>query len=514
MADRQLTFLFVGLGIILLFSMFNHRPIPSMEPRYAQVVEEMATTGEYLVPIKNAVPYVQYPPLNFWLGLAGKLAGLPTPAAIRLPCYLAFGLFAWWLIRLQRQLLPDTPEILLPLICVTLPNVFYTFFIAQSDALLVLGTLIAFTGFARFRLAPDEDAFPWELWSGVTLAVAAKGPIGSLLTLPAMFLEISVATMTAGQTAGSRGSVFRSWFGELWRMSWFRGLGLILLVNVPWYIAAGMFRGWDLVTALVVYQNFTRFIEGFGGHEQPWWYYGEKVMTGLFPVALVFPFAVYAGIKNIRAFPFRLTLVWALWSMFFLSLSVSKQGKYLIPAAPAFGVLAILTVNTLWSGYADRIFLWAKRWATALLVAGGLAVIFGLQFVNDGLGGHDFMMEVKAAQKAAPGRIVVFLWPRANMLYDLGAPLDYVRSSRELYARIHSGDIAPGDYILVDPVRINPRPDAHNHEFHPAPDPTLFATVATGYYNLYRVQPGAADQPVPVTPEPQQLMWYHKFDID
>jgi 4-amino-4-deoxy-L-arabinose transferase-like glycosyltransferase len=514
MAKRQLTWMFAGLGIILLFSMFNHRPIPSMEPRYAEVVKEMATTGEYLIPIKNGVPYVQYPPLNYWLGLAGKLLGLPTPAAIRLPCYLAFGLFAWWLVRLQRQLLPDTPEILLPLICVTLPNVFYTFFIAQSDALLILGTLIAYTGFARFRLQPDREAFPWELWSGVTLAVAAKGPVGILLTLPAMFLEISVAVMSARAANDSRGTVFRSWFDEIWRLSWFRGIGLILLINGPWYIAAGLLRGWDMVEALVVYQNFTRFIGAFGGHEQPWWYYGEKMMTGLFPIALIFPLAVYAGIKNIRSLPFRLPLVWALWTIFFLSLSVSKQGKYLMPAAPAFCVLAILTVNYFWPGYAGRIFLWAKRWATALLVAAGLAVIFGLQFVNDGLGGHDFLVKVKAEQEKAPGRIITFLWPRANVLYDLGAPLEYVRSARELYARIASGDIVPGDYILVDPIRVNPRPDAHFGELHPAPDPAYFETVATGYFNLYRVQPGAADQPVPITPQPRQLMWYHKFDID
>ena len=72
-------------------------------------------------------------------------------------------------------------------------------------------------------------------------------------------------------------------------MAWLRGLGLILLINVPWYLAAGIYRGWDMVTALVVYQNFTRFIEGFGGHEEPWWYYGEKILTGLFPISLLFP---------------------------------------------------------------------------------------------------------------------------------------------------------------------------------------------------------------------------------
>ena len=93
--SHGLLYLFFGLGIIYLFALFNHGPIPSMEPRFAEVVTEMAQSGEYLIPIKNGVPYLQYPPLYFWLGLGGELLGLPTPAAIRLPSYIALLLWVW-----------------------------------------------------------------------------------------------------------------------------------------------------------------------------------------------------------------------------------------------------------------------------------------------------------------------------------------------------------------------------------------------------------------------------------
>ena len=61
-----------------------------MEPRFAEVLKEMLDSGQYLVPIKNGIPYVEYPPLYSWLGLAASYARLSIEAAIRLPAYLAF----------------------------------------------------------------------------------------------------------------------------------------------------------------------------------------------------------------------------------------------------------------------------------------------------------------------------------------------------------------------------------------------------------------------------------------
>jgi len=62
--------------------LFNHGPVPSMEPRFAEAVREMLARGEWLIPIKNGVPYIEYPPLYFWLGLLGTFLGLPLTAAI------------------------------------------------------------------------------------------------------------------------------------------------------------------------------------------------------------------------------------------------------------------------------------------------------------------------------------------------------------------------------------------------------------------------------------------------
>ena len=77
-------YLLAQLVVLLLmyaFSMGNHPLIPSMEPRFAEVIREMMARGEYLIPIKNGVPYIEYPPLYYWLSLAGSSRCGSDPSA-------------------------------------------------------------------------------------------------------------------------------------------------------------------------------------------------------------------------------------------------------------------------------------------------------------------------------------------------------------------------------------------------------------------------------------------------
>lgn len=81
-STSPLTLLLTGLAIVYANGLFNHGLIPSMEPRFAQVVSEMMAVGEYLIPIKNGIPYVEYPPLLYWLAILFVKLGLPIEAAI------------------------------------------------------------------------------------------------------------------------------------------------------------------------------------------------------------------------------------------------------------------------------------------------------------------------------------------------------------------------------------------------------------------------------------------------
>lgn len=512
-AEHPLAMLLVAIGIIYACAMFNHAPVPSMEPRFAEAVREMIAQGQFLIPIKNGVPYIEYPPLYFWLGAAGHLLGLPIPAAIRLPGYAALLLWVVWLGRLQRRLFPEWPPVLAPLAGVALPGVLYNFFTAQSDSVLILGTLIAFSGYAGAR---DRRGFNWELWAGVTLATLAKGPVGLMVTLPAIGLDIIVASVVDGATAAERMRLFRR---RLAAVAPLRGMGLVLLLNAPWYIAAGLVVGWEFVRAVVVYQNFERFLVGFD-HLQPWWYYAKTIFYDLFPLAFLFPFGIVCACRRLNRFEWRLPLVWSLWTLLFFSLSQSKQGKYILPAAPAIAMLALAAVTCFGRAeLAARIRRWLCRWAIFVVALFAVLVIAWLPANAPRLLHTQGFEQLREAIAARPGAIVTYQWPRAAMLYELGAPLPYVRSARALYGALHAGRIKPGDYLLVGRQYLPGGSAYDTHEkLAPVPAPPYFErvlSVRTGdRLVLYRALPGAGVLAKPATPPPPPRHWWDRFDTD
>ncbi len=514
--------LLLAMACIYGIALFNHGPVPSMEPRFAEAVREMLARGEYLIPIKNGVPYIEYPPLYFWLGMLGALAHLPLLAAVRLPGYISFLLWVWWLRRLQQDLFPEWPRLLLPLTAAALPAILYNFFTAQSDSLLILGTLIALTGFVRLRTDPRRRGFPWELWLGVLLATAAKGPVGLAITLPIMGVEVILSAFLSAQpvTSENRGIGARlAWiFKEAWRMAPFRGIGLALLGIVPWYIAAGLTVNWEFVRAALVYQNFTRFISGFD-HLQPRWMYAQSLWGDLFPLSLLFPLGIGFGLRHIREFRWRVLLVWALFTILFFTISASKQSKYILPAAPAIAMLALASLTMLFNER-TRVTAWRvlQGWASAFIVFFAALVLAWLPFHDRKIGGLTGFNQIKTTVAKAPGAIVSFQWPRSMTLYVLGAPMPYVRSSRELYKEIHAGKIKPGDYILVDMKYLSSGGEPAGMSLLPPPAAPYFAEVlqvnAENPMVLYRVLPAAASMPVPLTHAPAPWHWWEQFDTD
>ena len=103
-------------------------------------------------------------------------------------------------------------------------------------------------------------------------------------------------------------------------------------------------------------------------------------------------------------------------------------------------------------------------------------------------------------------------------LYVLGAPMSYVRSSRELYAQVHDGEIRAGDYVLVNTRYLGDSAEPDAMKFLPAPQPPYFEEVlgvkAEDPMVLYRVLPKAADRPLPATPQPAPTHWWQQFDTD
>lgn len=521
-STSPLTLLVMGLAIVYANGLFNHALIPSMEPRFAEVVSEMLAAGEYLIPIKNGIPYVEYPPLLYWLAIGFVKLGLPIEAAIRLPCYIALIVWVVYLSSLQSLLFNRSPRHIMPILGAALPAILWHYFTAQTDSLLITGVLISFVGFAKVRLGLNRDNFPWALWLGVAIAAAAKGPVGIACTLPVMVLEALLGAAFNRQTGAKTSGVLFDFMVELKPMAWLRGLGLLSLTLIPWYLASAYYHGWEYVWAVFVYQNFDRYLSGLGGHEQPWWYHFQSVLVGLLPLSVFVPAGLWAVLKELDKFPQRLVFSWAVFTFLFFSLSVSKQGKYILPAAPAFLALAIFGLASFFNRPLERSVRPFKRWAIALMISWGVAVVIALPLFQGKIAHVEGFSVIKEAMARQPGNLVHFQWPRSLTLYELGAPMDYVRSSRELYQKIHSGQIREGDYLLVAEADLPQTGDGESTQVDkliPYPAAPWFEFVlcvkAEKKVKLFRVLPGASLIPIPDTPEPANLNWRDaKFDTD
>lgn len=498
------------LLVTLAFALgvWNHGPIPSMETRFAVAVRQMLAHHQWLIPEKNGLPYIEYPPFYYWMALVLAKAGVPVLVAIRLPNLLALWIWLAALTALGRRLLPELAHWLLPVAALAAPAVLYNFFIAQSDGWLTAGVTLALLGYLR---SAERAGFPWLLWTGTALAVFAKGPVGLVLVMLVIGAE---QLLGAALDAGGRRALPR----RLLRLAPLRGVALALAPLACWYVACGFVAGWDFVRAALVYDNVTRYLAGAGGHANPWWLYAQSIWGDYFPWSLALPFGLVLAALRLRARGARLALAWAVVTLLFFSFSASKQSKYILPAAPAFIALGLLAL----AAAARRRPAWLTRgaaaWSLAVVLAFVVVVGAWLPFAGPGIDDDAAYARLRGIVAAAPGRIYMYTWPRSLVLWQLGAPMPWFRDARALYQALHEGKLRPGDYLLVYRDDLPAHGARGPQRLDPQPAPPYFARVMTlaskGGIAVYRVLPGAAAAPVPATPAPPPVRWWERFDTD
>lgn len=485
--------------------LWNHGPIPSMETRFAVAVQQMLAHHQWLIPEKNGLPYIEYPPFYYWMALVLARLGLPTLPAIRLPNLIALWLWIATLYALARHLVPALPRWLLPVTALVAPAVLYNFFIAQTDAWLCVGVALAVLGYLRHA---GRGGFPWLLWSGTALAVFAKGPLGLVLVALAVGADLLLA-------AAGRALAWREVPRTVWRLAPVRGILLALAPLAAWYVACGFVAGWDFVRAALVYDNVTRFVAGAGGHANPWWMYAQSFWTDYLPWSVAVPFGLIMAARRPRDRGTRIALAWAVTTVVFFSISASKQSKYILPAAPAFAALALLALGALASRRPARLPRAAAGWAATILLLFLVLVGAWLPQLGPRIDDDAAYARLRGTVAAAPGRITMYRWPRSLILWQLGAPMPWFRDARELYRAVHSERLRSGDYLLVYEDSLN---GSGSYELRPRPAPPYFTHVMTlnskGGIEVYRVLPGAAAAPVPNTPAPPPAPWWSRFDTD
>jgi 4-amino-4-deoxy-L-arabinose transferase-like glycosyltransferase len=319
----------VALAVALaLAGVFSHGLWTPDEPVGAAVGATMLRTGDWTVPRLGGTPFLEKPPLYWWVQAAG---------------YRAFGVHDW----VAR--LPSAFFMALTLLAVDAAGRLLAGPRLGLLALAVAGSTLQFSeDMGRVVVDPALVLFVFLGWCAVawedssrgvrrgvsTLAIAvaaggaflSKGWIGPALAVAVPAAALLVRDRTRGVVAVVR-------LGAL-------ACAGVVALGAPWVFALWRQAGIDAVRECLVGNTAGRFFGGAGidayGHREPFWYYLEQAPLAAAPWILALPAAWRAArADSAVGRTLRLWLAAAGIGLVFLSVAVSKRALYLVPLLPA-----------------------------------------------------------------------------------------------------------------------------------------------------------------------------------
>ncbi len=365
-------FYLLTLYLTLFFQLGKLPFIGADEPRYARIGEEMLERGDLVTPTLEGRPWLEKPPLLFWLegasfrwfGVSEATARLPV-AILALLCVLGTAYFAY---RVSDQETGELTLLILPTSALFLA--FARF--ASTDMPLVACFSLAVA--SAYLAATTSRPLVWAALAGAWLAGAclAKGPV-ALILFAGIYVLYSIW----------QGRMLWNWKQLLLGGSIFAALAL------PWFWMVWKATGFEFVSSFWINHHLARFLTGFHRHSQPFWYYLPVILLGFFPWSFFLGTSLWRLWQTRHApgtqarSPEVFLWIWVLVPLLFFSISSSKLAGYILPVFPALAVLVALE----WKRFQGGDIL-AFRWLraeTALLVALtfpiALTLIFGGIFV-------------------------------------------------------------------------------------------------------------------------------------
>jgi 4-amino-4-deoxy-L-arabinose transferase-like glycosyltransferase len=333
------------LPAAMLYPTLNFHLLEPDEGRYAQIPKEMLMQGSWVVPTLQGEPYLDKPPLMYWLvAISYSIFGI-TPAAARFVPALCVHLTILAVYLIGRRSIGQRAAFWAALLLSIAPGFVCIARLLLLDGLLTLCvTLSVLCGFEAVRTG--------RLKLGWWIAAAAASGFGFLTKGPISEVLLFVPLWVFGFLASGAEVSNRPASAKLRHYVLF--FAIVIGVNVPWYVA--IYREQPQFLGHFFWQhNVMRFLQPFD-HLQPIWYYVPILLAGLLPGTILF-FAYFRSLLRgessqessrhtpcavssigTRRVPATLAggfwLLAGLWCVFFFSCSGSKLPTYILPAYP------------------------------------------------------------------------------------------------------------------------------------------------------------------------------------
>lgn len=328
---------YVILAILLIFACFygmsSYAIFDMKEGIFAEVAREMVATNSYIIPHLNFVPFLQKPPLFYWLVAASYHFFGVDEFATRLIPSIATALTGLLLLYFGKKIDELRAGWLSAIILFSSAGFTIIGRVVSPE---ILTTLFISASLFFYYIWYVKNITPYLIGSYffLSLAVLTDGlfPLILVPTIGILFIWL---------TKSDR-KLFFSLFNKT-------GLLVLLALSLPWFIIALLIQSGFVIEYFINVQLLNIFSHHSSAlsHPAPGYFYIPWIIAYLLPWSLLLPTLFRLPQRMTVHFdPLKLFLwLWFIVAFVFLSLSFQKNYAYMIVSAPALAFLFGLKIE-------------------------------------------------------------------------------------------------------------------------------------------------------------------------
>lgn len=346
--DRNLIFLFWSMVASRFLLMIFLPLTDTTEARYANIALIMAKTKDWITPYFDYnIPYWGKPPLAFWFqALSYRLFGIHDFVP-RLPSMLITLATAWLIYKMLITISNKTTALWAIIVYISSLLVYALSGVVLLDTYLTFATTLSFVSFVMF-LKGHTKYWNYLFFVGLGVGILTKGPLALVLVGGSMFIWMILS--------------FKDRFTKILELPLLKGILLMLLISLPWYILAEI-KTPGFLHYFIVGENFDRFLDsGWKGdryghaHFKPlgtiWimWLY-SSLPWGLLGIIIILKKSIHKAFRKtfmqiVKKDDISLYAIWMLFPVVFFTFSANITPTYVLYGLPAMGILFSLYVTS------------------------------------------------------------------------------------------------------------------------------------------------------------------------
>jgi len=359
----------------------------------AEAAREMLETGEWISPTLNYEPRFAKPAFVYWLisgsyslfGINEFAARFPSALSGLCVLLLQYAFVYRWL---------GAPLALLASIMLLLNMEFLAINrLVLTDPELVVFTTLAGYSFWQALYVSTKSSRWWFVgfYLAMGFAMLVKGPVGIIIPLVGVIPYLMLT---------------RQW-KRFWQKGFpLLGMGLVILVAAPWYVAMFQIHG-EAYWAAAQANTTGRFMNPMEGHGGTLLFYVPILLLGFFPWSAFLPSVLYQSLQQWKAYwhgqrfatqeknlEFFLS-VWVVGLLIFFTLSATRLPHYIYPLFPASALLVALW----WKRFQDMVS--PPDWRIPRRLLLGMGYVLGIAIILGPTIFHQFLRQITKEFPAA-----------------------------------------------------------------------------------------------------------------